>query len=68
MKYRVRVYEENGDGTTTVIYSQVADFNPIPEIVAVLNKPRRKARKDAGVGKELPKDIVMERWIGELKA
>ena len=49
MKYRVRVCEENGDGTTTVIYSQVADFNPIPEIVAVLNKPRRKVRKDAGV-------------------
>ena len=49
MKYRVRVCEENGDGTTTVIYSQVADFNPIPEIVAVLNKPRRKVRK-ASIG------------------
>ena len=52
MKYRVRVYEENGDGTTTVIYSQVADFNPIPEIVAILNKPRRKVRKDVGMKKE----------------
>ena len=53
MKYIVQVEEtENGFG---VIYRQAVEFNPIPEIAVLLNKPHakpRKTRKDAGSTKQ----------------
>ena len=50
-KYRVRVCREDEAGQSLEVYSQVVEFDPIKEICDVLNKPRRKVRKDAGAGK-----------------
>ena len=53
-KYRVRVCREDESGQSVEVYSRVVEFDPIKEICNVLNKPRRKVRKDTGVGKEVP--------------
>lgn len=46
-KYRVRVCREDEAGLSVEMYSQVVEFDPIKEICDILNKPRRKKRKDA---------------------
>ena len=58
MKYRVRVEQiigpapdDDHEEESFELYCQAVEFNPIPEISEVLNKPRRKVRKDAGVKK-----------------
>ena len=51
MKYIVQVEDENGFD----VYRQAVEFDPIPEIAELLNKPHakaRKRRKDAGSTKQ----------------